>query len=293
MNFCPINNITFHRALTGALALGLVGCSSPDESETVVLTPQDGEFSALSYNVAGLPEGLSGSHPETNIPLISPLLNDYDLVLAQEDFAYHDQLAAQASHPHQSEPKVTYLKFVNDGLNRFSQFPWITFERVQWVTCFGDASTGASDCLAEKGFSMARTVLGEGVTVDIYNHHADAGGGAEDIAARTEGFDQLAKHIVQHSSGRVVLVAGDTNLHGDDPDDAPVLQSFKDETGLQDVCEVISCGSDRIDRFFFRDNELISIEPLSWAIGEQFVDAEGDDLSDHLAVNVTFGWATK
>ena len=87
-------------------------------------------------------------------------INAYDLVLAQEDFVYHAELSAEADHPHQTEPKVTHLKLVNDGLNRFSQFPWTSFERVQWVACYGDASTGASDCMAEKGFSLARTVLG-------------------------------------------------------------------------------------------------------------------------------------
>ncbi|MET0594862.1 MAG: hypothetical protein ABW133_19330, partial [Polyangiaceae bacterium] len=72
-----------------------------------------GEFTALTYNVAGLPEAFSGSQPATNTPLISPLLNDYDLVLVQEDWqtpnpnptgfsVYHDLLAASARHPHQS-----------------------------------------------------------------------------------------------------------------------------------------------------------------------------------------------
>ncbi|RLB61919.1 MAG: hypothetical protein DRI90_10245, partial [Deltaproteobacteria bacterium] len=120
-----------------------------------------------------------------------------------------------------------------------------------------------------------------------------AGGGDEDIAARTAGFDQLATYISQRSSGHVVIVAGDTNLHGDDPDDVVILTSFKAATGLQDVCETVTCGSDRIDRFFFRDNDLIHLEPLTWTVAKEFVDAEGGDLSDHLAVNVTFGWKTK
>ncbi len=161
------------------------------------------------------------------------------------------------------------------------------------MACYGDASTGASDCMAEKGFSLARTVLGERVTFDIYNLHAEAGGGPEDIAARIEGFHQLTAYVQQHSVGHVVIVAGDTNLHGDAPDDRPVLEEFKEATGVRDVCEVVSCSADRIDRFFFRDNELIHLEPLTWAIAEQFVDAEGQDLSDHLAIQVTFSWHTK
>lgn len=48
--------------------------------------PPSGTFTTLTYNVAGLPEGLSGSNPSVNTPLISPLLNAYDLVLVQEDW---------------------------------------------------------------------------------------------------------------------------------------------------------------------------------------------------------------
>jgi triacylglycerol lipase len=82
-----------------------------------------GTFRALSYNVAGLWEPISGSEPETNSSLISPLLNDYDLVLLQESwgdpaeqagierphealpvFFYHHQVVADADHPYRSEP---------------------------------------------------------------------------------------------------------------------------------------------------------------------------------------------
>src|SRR5690606_27992207 len=40
----------------------------------------EGTFDALTYNVAGLPVGLSSSQPDINTPYISPLLNAYDLV---------------------------------------------------------------------------------------------------------------------------------------------------------------------------------------------------------------------
>lgn len=35
------------------------------------------------------------------------------------------------------------------------------------------------------------------------------------------------------------------------------------------------------------------LEPLTWAIAEEFVDADGEDLSDHLAIQATFAWHTK
>ena len=48
--------------------------------------PTSGDFTVLSYNVAGLPQEISTVNPQEHIPLISPLLNDYDVVLTQEDF---------------------------------------------------------------------------------------------------------------------------------------------------------------------------------------------------------------
>jgi hypothetical protein len=41
----------------------------------------------VTYNVAGLPEGVSRSSPVANLPLIGEGLNRYDLALIQEDFA--------------------------------------------------------------------------------------------------------------------------------------------------------------------------------------------------------------
>ncbi len=273
-------------------ALTFTGCSTDDDGPAP-LAPQHGHVEALSYNVAGLPQGISGSNPEINIPQISPLLNAYELILAQEDFSYHELLAKDALHPYQSTPKEQHVKLVDDGLNRFSQFPWTSFERVQWVSCYGDANHGASDCLAEKGFSMARTDLGQGVWVDIYNHHAEAGNGEQDDTARAAGYQQLIAYIMQHSAQRPIILGGDTNLHADDPEDLPLLELLIEETGLTDACEQLNCGADHIDRFFFRSSASILIEPVAWRLADEFVDAAGEDLSDHPALNVRFVWQTR
>lgn len=278
-------------ALTRYASLVLLGCSGTDDAGAI--RTQQGQFEALTYNVAGLPQGISGSNPETNIPQISPLLNAYDLVLVQEDFSYHEELARDALHPYQSLPKQQFDTLVNDGLNRFSQFVWSRFARVQWVACYGSATTGAGDCLAEKGFSLARTQLGEGALVDVYNHHAEAGGGPEDVAAREAGFDQLIAFIVAESAGNAVIVGGDTNLNGDDTEDRELLDRFLLQTGLRDACAELGCGDDRIDRFFFRDSDLLHVEPVAWRVGDEFVDGEGQDLSDHRAVHVRFAWNTR
>ena len=83
------------------LGLGLLvlaACASDDGERELT-------FSVLTYNVAGLPAGISSSEPDINTPLISPLLNDYDIALVQEDFVYHRDLARDAEHVFHSEEK--------------------------------------------------------------------------------------------------------------------------------------------------------------------------------------------
>ena len=284
---------------------------------------ESGEFTSLSYNVAGLPQEISQVNPEEHIPLISPLLNDYDLVLTQEDFdwwmpvldsidfaMYHTRLRAQVDYPYQSErhpgPEAVGIDvaterpalYVGDGLGLLSRFPFDEFRRVPWQMC----GAGAADCLAIKGFAMARVELAPGVIIDVYDLHADAGSGDDDNAARAAGFDELAAYIEANSAGNAVILGGDTNLHtdpeSDDPDDredARVWEAFLARTGLIDVCDALDCTEpDRIDKFAFRGEGGIDIEPLTWIFEvDKFRDAAGEPLSDHDALAVSWRWTTE
>ena len=253
---------------------------------------QTGSFSALTYNVAGLPEGISGSSPDQNIAQISPLLNDYELVLIQEDFAYHRELIEAADHPYQSYPKEDHTTLVNDGLNRLSDFPFPQdVERVRWNMCYGGIDFGSSDCLASKGFSFATLELASDLTIGVYNLHAEAGGGEEDNSARFDNYEQLKEHIAQQPTERAIIVGGDTNLHGYDEIDEPVFSAFMNDSQMEDVCRSLSCDNEQIDRFLFRSSSQIAIEPLTWQIAAEFIDSEGNDLSDHPAVHVDFSWS--
>jgi hypothetical protein len=278
-----------------------------------------GEFDALSYNVAGLPEALSDSEPSINTPYISPLLNDYDLVMVQEDWkepspnllallgyhVYHDILAAQARHPYQSIPKPIPVltdssrptALVSDGLNFFSDF---RFEepvvRVRWTGCFGDANSGAGDCLAQKGFSMAAMELAPGVKIDVYTIHAEAGSTPMDQSLQVADYQQLGAYIVANSAGHAVILGGDTNLHIDtEPEDLAIWNTFLQTSGLTDVCQTLNCSAAdnvEIDRFLYRSNAQITITPLT----HQFPRAkfsrptDGMPLSDHPPLAVRFRW---
>lgn len=294
-----------HRSLSGLalalLALGHAACSS-------------GEFLALSYNVAGLPEGLSSSNPERNMPLIAPRLNAYDVVLVQESWKtpdpnpfapsriYHEILEAGSQHEFRSVPKTNPFGSdpkrptaqLSDGLNRFSDYPFEEEVRVAWSSCFGVIDAGA-DCLAQKGFSVARTTFGGAASVDIYNLHGEAGSTAEDVRIRAEHFAELAAFVHTFSAGRAVIVGGDFNLHTDRSPDAEVFQALLSTAGLTDVCSALGCPEPgRIDKFLFRSGPDVSVEPRSIRFElEQFAREDGQPLSDHDALAVRFAWCLR
>lgn len=301
------------------LCVFALGCQSEAEASS-------GEFLALSYNIAGLPQEISPVNPEAHIPLISPLLNGYDIVLTQEDFDwwlpglddfdfanYHARLRSQVDHPYQSDqhpgPEAVGINIeadrphmqVGDGLGLLSRFPFDEVRRIPWVACYGVAE-GASDCLAMKGFGMARVELKQGIVIDIYNLHAEAGSGPEDQAARAEGFEQLAAYIQEHSTSNAIILGGDMNLRTDAEsadlrhiEDSRVWTEFLASSGLTDVCDTLDCEDPtRIDKFAFRSNDRIELEPLSWRFEvDIFQDVTGTPLSDHDPLAVEWRWSAR
>lgn len=314
-------------AITGLV----VACTSPPgrvpttpPTTLVPLPAPPGEFSVLSYNVAGLPQEISKVTPGPNIPQISPLLDAYDVVLTQEDFDwwqpildgldfanYHARLRAQATHPYRSGQHPgpvavgidlsTRLPFVGDGLGTLSRFPISELDRVPWPGCFGGPlpDGGAADCLAMKGFSRTTMTLADGRLVDVYDVHGEAGGTPADQALQARGFALLADFVVARSAGRAVILAGDTNLHTDPshPDasggaDTEIWQALLERTGLVDTCDELGCedpGS--IDKVAYRDGGGVDLTALSHEFPvERFRDPAGEDLSDHPPVVVRFRW---
>ena len=253
--------------------------------------PASGAFTFLTYNVAGLPEGISQSHPAVNLSQISPLLNAYDVVVVQENFTFADypqMLRSASTHPYQSTPKPPGGGFdIGDGLNFFSRlfFEDAALYRQTWTVCFGHL-TNASDCLTSKGFAVVEVELAENVAVDLYDLHMDAGGAAQDEAARSAQVEQLLAQLATRSLGRAIIVAGDTNM--DDNEDP--LDRLLVGGELKDSCRALSCGDERIDRVFFRNSATLQLTPSGWRTADEFVDGAGQPLSDHRAVAVDFTW---
>lgn len=268
----------------------LFACTQVEVSEG----PTEGTIRALSYNVAGLPEPLSSSEPVENHPHISPLLNQFDLVLVQEDFAYHDLLVADVTLPYRSRPMRIdeSERGQTDGLNRFGVHPFdAELTRRRWRQCAGFLD-GASDCLADKGFSYQVHTLAEGAELHVVNLHADAGGDPDSTAARADNFVQLAEFLNETAPDAALLIGGDTNCHVSRPDDRATLQTVLAALNAEDVCWALDCGEEHIDRFFFRSGGGVTLTATDWQVDRQFVHpTSGADLSDHPAIAVSVDWA--
>ncbi len=292
-------------AVTGLVATG----GADTGTETV-----EGSFDVLSYNVAGLPEVLSDSNPSVNMALIGPLLDAYDLVLTQEDFAnpdppledvrvYHDVLRDTTDFPYVSTPQPPPMgslpdrpeAMLGDGLSFFSRFPLGSVDRVTWDDCMG-VIDHSSDCLATKGFAVTTIEIGPGATVDVYDLHADAGGAVEDQQARASNFAQLAAYITAHSAGHTVILGGDTNLRDSRPGDGEIWRTFLEVTGLSDVCDVLDCGPDDgvIDKVAFGNGGPVELTPESHVFErERFTRDDGEALSDHDPLHVRFAYTAR
>lgn len=313
------------------VTMGLVAACAPVPSDPgappTTLEPlpdPPGHFSVLSYNVAGLPEGISESHPERNMNLISPLLNAYDVVLTQEDFDwwtplagildfrnYHQRLRAQAVHPWRTDrhpgPEAVGVNagarglLVGDGIGIMAKYPFGEQTVHAWKGCFGGAlpfDNGSADCLAMKGFRMVTMTLGDGFDVDVYSLHAEAGSSRKDQLLQEQDFQELTEFITSRGPDRALIVGGDTNLHTDDvtPEggggaDTAIWEKFLDATGLTDACIHLACeDTGSIDKIAYRSGSTVYLDATSHDFPTERFSYKGKDLSDHPPLVVEFDW---
>ncbi|MEV6180209.1 jacalin-like lectin [Streptomyces sp. NPDC052015] len=287
-----------------ALALaGLAGTGAPPAAAAAAAAAATtGTFDVLTYNVAGLPEGLSSGSPETNTPLISPRLGAYDIVNVQEDFNYHAALYAGDDHPYRTATSGG-VPF-GDGLNTLSDVPFEDFERVKWNACTG------TNCLTPKGFSLARVRLAEGAFLDLYNVHTNADATDDALAARRANIEQLSDFIQANSSGNAVIVMGDTNTRYTRAGDN--IRTLAGENGLTDAwvqlvkggtppaqgADALLCPTSAppndcevVDKILYRGSRLLSLTATrydnAWA---SFLDSAGGNLSDHFPHTAAFSY---
>lgn len=268
-------------------------------------TSGSGEFTILDYNVAGLLEPFSSSNPSVNTPLIAELVNNYDIVQVQEDFNYHAALYEGDLHPY-CTPTSGGMGF-GDGLNTMSNFPFSDdLERISWNDCNG------TDCLTPKGFTWLRLRLDEGVYIDLYNLHTNAGTGDDNFEARRSNVAQFVEYIKVHSPGNAFIITGDFNCRYTRTEDN--IRLVSDELPATDswielimdgltpeigsdalVCENAPISSDfsceLVDKIFYSSNNYITFIPQEFRYEDNvFQNSDGDMLSDHHPVYTRFEW---
>ena len=274
-------------------ALHGLGCADEPAQED---RPTSGEFSALSYNVHGLPSEITGDDTPGRMEQIAPHLAPYDVVGLQEDFDDQNHGILEAGTEHPTKIRFSELvaadRFYGAGLALFANQTATNTHHEHYTACYGTLD-GASDCLASKGFQAIRLQFGPDSeqTIDVYNSHLEAGGGSEDNAARASHVDQLLNAMATVSADRAVLFLADTNLKDADPTDLPEITRLMDGAALQELCVEVDCPDPgRIDRILYRSSDALSLTGLEWWIAEEFIDTDGVDLSDHEAIAGRFAW---
>ncbi|MER5834657.1 jacalin-like lectin [Streptomyces sp. NPDC002130] len=295
-----------------AVASVAIGGFIANTSPAAAADPASGSFSVLAYNVAGLPESIS-SAPTPREPATTEIgrrIAPYDIVNVQEDFNYHAFLyAGDTAHAYRTP--TSGGAGIGSGLNTLAKLPYDTddFERVRWNSCQFDSG----DCLTPKGFTFIRQRLAEGVYVDFYNLHTNAGTNPGDLASRADNLNQLSAFIKSHSAGNAVVVMGDTNTRYTRSGDT--IAEFATANGLTDpwvelirggtppakgsdalVCDqtgpTVPNTCEVVDKVLYRDSKLVSLNATSYNNEHsKFLTDGGLMLSDHDPIKVDFSWS--
>lgn len=271
-----------------------LGCSVTQPSEQIL---KKGTFSAVSYNVHGLPPNITGDETYVRLKQIGPLLRPFDIVGLQEVFDEegYDLLVKPKSHPHRYWfSKARPDRAVGSGLLFMTRFGVSERKTLTYERCHGYTDS-ASDCLASKGLQMTRLKLGDGVELDVYNSHFEAGSGDKDQDVRKSQVEEVMKAMKLWSKDRALIFLGDTNIRAlKRKVDKQVLTKWMKELGLIDGCDAVKCKEkDRIDKVLFRSGGGLILAPTSWSIAKGFVDSKKVNLSDHEPILVRFTWSFK
>ncbi|GFG23225.1 uncharacterized protein Mb0912 [Aspergillus udagawae] len=271
-----------------------------------------GEFNVLSFNVAGLPPILNGNDvpgdKTENSRQIGKKFAEYgyDVIHVQEDFNYHAYIYETDNHPYRTPTSGGAA--IGSGLNTLSNFQFTNFVRTKWGTC---SNAEGADCLTPKGFTSMRVRVDEGVYVDFYNLHADAGSNADDVKARSANLQQLADYIKVNSVDNAVVVFGDTNARYTSAGEN--IRVFQTENGMVNpwvtlvlkgaepiqgssalLCQNPSTTNtcETVDKIFYRGSRAVDLKAIFWNYeSNKFLSTNGTILSDHNPVTTNFTWA--
>lgn len=267
----------------------LLACdsSTPTELET------SGQFSVLTYNIHGLPPEVTNDNTSERIKQIAPLLEAYDVIGLQEDWMIEnheilventDFVTIDAFNEPSTEDKV-----YGSGLSLLSDFPLLEFNHIYYDRCNGYIDS-ASDCFASKGVQAAVLDIG-GHEFTILNTHLEAGSGDLDDQIRIEQIQTIVALL--ETTITPVILLGDFNLRPNDQSDVEALQLLENQN-MRQTCWEIDCSEpNHIDQIWIRSSDNIDLQIETWTAPNNFVDAQGVDLSDHPPITVNLQWSLR
>ena len=159
----------------------------------------------------------------------------------------------------------------------------------------------SGDRLAQKGFLKTAVEIQDGVYINLYVLHADAGRTGPSLTAREDNFRQLCEDLSNDTSGRAAILLGDFNFMfwrnlSDD-----LYRNLLEPAGLRDVWAELNHGGDytvdeaeyetapepkeKHDRILFRSGDGVAVTPVSFE-NIEYVD-ERKTCTNHLAVGAT------
>ena len=208
---------------------------------TSVFAQRSYNFNAVALNVDGLPNKIltfeinpDGKEAAGATALCNAIANSgWSFCGFSEDFNFHSELtAAPASNYYNFGAhggKVSSTSNSTDGLGFacLKQLSMSGGTKVAWNSEYGGSGLlnigdNGADNMINKGFRVYTVTFADGVAVDVYVLHMDAGtadsdddydsdGRDKNIVARESQLTQLANYIKSNHNKRPVIILGDTN----------------------------------------------------------------------------------
>jgi len=304
---------------TISFILSIFVCQSATGQET------NGQFSIATLNVDGLPQKILVVKVNPDGPGGSGtarigkylLKKDYDLVMLQEDFNYHDVLSVFLEDDYKMDEwsgdvevaghSIDFLHLQNhrfecDGLmacwkNNLQVTP---SARTPWQQNFGKFSH-ALDEMVTKGFRRYEVTLKSGDRIVVYNMHMDAGDDKDeaeqkdtkDKEARLAQWTQLKEDVLKNLDSRPIIIVGDMNSLYSRDDVKGVFIDAINNSGrgtVADVCMELKKEADEtVDKILYINPTMgTKIKPTAFSLDKEGYQNEGKPLGDHYPVAATF-----
>ncbi len=247
------------------------------------IKPENSVINVLSYNIQGLPDLFTSYKNPNRIEEIIKNINNYDLVLLQENWVYQDIIRDNFSKDIFIISSKNKFNKKNNS-KRSSGLNIIVSEKLKiqnheehiYSDCNGWLFN-ANDCLASKGFIYSKLLINSD-TLNVYVTHLDAGNSKKDINVRQKQLHELSNSIEKISNLGPLIITGDFNInYYTNPE---IINSFIDKFGLNNLNWESNLSNDiKIDYVFFRDGTSTALQIYDEGVNRNFI-----NYSDHYPI---------